>query len=116
MDLVAEVDAVYFVSKLINGSSYSKLNEEMRNRYSTAIQLKDKISFFVKNKFGTLENAQTQAEIILISDFPLTFSITRKYFKTMFKNIYKEPISYTDEEDKEIARGFKDILVAMMNA
>ncbi|WP_342425204.1 glycoside hydrolase domain-containing protein [Paenibacillus sp. FSL L8-0502] len=116
MDLVADVDAVYLVSKLIKGSSYSKLNEEMRDRYSTAVQIKDKISFFVKNKFGTLENAQTQAENILISELPLTFSATRKVFKTMFKNIYKETISYTDEEGKEIARGFKDALASMMNA
>uniref|UniRef100_A0AAE9IDC2 Peptidase S11 D-alanyl-D-alanine carboxypeptidase A N-terminal domain-containing protein n=2 Tax=Paenibacillus polymyxa TaxID=1406 RepID=A0AAE9IDC2_PAEPO len=100
----------------LNDTHFTRPEGLHRNRYSTAVQLKDKISFFVKNKFETLENAQIQAENILISELPLTFNATRKVFKTMFKNIYKESISYTDEEGKEIACGFKDALASMMNA
>ncbi|QLG38567.1 DUF1906 domain-containing protein [Paenibacillus sp. E222] len=113
-DLLADVDAVYLANQLNNNPS-AKINTVIRNRFSVATPLRDKLSYFVTNKFGTLDNLQTQAEYILITDTPVTYALTRAAFKSNFKNTYGDSISYTDAEGKEIARGFRDVISRLMN-
>lgn len=113
-DLFADMEAVYLANRL-NTNPALHIVDELRSRFMTAISLKQRVQTFVSLKFGTLDNAQKQAEYILINDDSLPYQATRYVFKSHFKNIYQESIEYTDEEGKEIARGFKDVLASLMN-
>lgn len=114
-DLLADIDAVYLAKQLNDNPTSTKINTVIRERFSVATPLSDKVSYFVTNKFGTLDNLQKQAEYILITEIPLDYNLVRTLFKLKFENTYGEKISYTDEEGKEIARGFRDVMARLMN-